>query len=485
MSIQFTDPVLYQINAGVNTTLQSIVTQLEAGVAPVNLIPYLDGAINTINDSLAMAYMRRLAIDMRTENQLLGSIPVFSLLSGNQALLVTNRMNAYKYLVNIITSTVPVHPTYTLSNLAGGASALDFIDLLSLWSTQVPELVPSQYVTGSDVSIYSSDMVAALGQLITNMGIYTTVPYTKNAQDAVNRLYAMAVRVDNSLPTPINLLDGGIHYTINQIVALPTLLWAANAALRNISTQDGQTWLAWAYRTRIMLANLQSMSSSLRMHLPRDVSLSKVQYGDTIQSFAARATGDIENWPRIVAANKLIPPYINGNPTFSNSGGEAVALQIPGVATPGDMLFLPKGNATVPGGTQPNYKYNVLGVDWSFGRPSVPMVPWNGDIPIIYGYHNLEAALARRLITPIGALAVHPTYGSYLPSEVGALATASISSYITAYTKAAILSDPRVDTVDTVTASPGDYTIVVDATVKPVGLENTLHLSDEVIQPLP
>jgi len=72
---------------------------------------------------------------------------------------------------------------------------------------------------------------------------------------------------------------------------------------------------------------------------------------------------------------------------------------------------------------------------------------WNGDIPLISGPTNLSSALARRIMTTLGTLIYHSSYGSRIPPEVGEIQDVSTANLITAFGESALLNDVRVQSV--------------------------------------
>ena len=103
-----------------------------------------------------------------------------------------------------------------------------------------------------------------------------------------------------------------------------------------------------------------------------------------------------------------------------------------------------------------------------------------GDLMTATGIQNLSAALARRLDSALGALPLHPTtYGSGLPSVVQEpmLGTHIISGYV----RTALLQDPRVVRVPTVTVQQQGTAWVIVAQVRVRSIPSPIPVSTQFI----
>lgn len=237
-------------------------------------------------------------------------------------------------------------------------------------------------------------------------------------------------------------------------VALPTLLLDAASLNAVPSSLMSQQVSVIRYVLAQQVFQLAQLLLSFRSKTVAQPGTGYLRNTESLMDFAARVTGDFENWSNIAALNNLSPPY----PGMTNP---AVALQ-------GKPLFV----TGTPAGTntQATYAANVLGSDWDVGPVNGPQLPWLGDIPLITGYPNYARAIGRRIQTPLGALIYHTDYGCSIPAEIGATQSADEAARLTEYGKSAILGDPRTGSIlsATTTLAPG-FQANFQAAITPVG----------------
>lgn len=253
----------------------------------------------------------------------------------------------------------------------------------------------------------------------------------------------------------------------NAMVSAPILTQAAESIVSDPTSSGYQSLRCLRYSWMYLYFQANQVIFNLRDSTPSKVRTEIVKQGDTIMSFAARTLGNFERFTEVIALNSLVPPYISTSRAAN-------------VVIPGDRLFIPTStsSSTVakPQDTfsAPDYLTGVLGVDVYYGPPNVDMLSWTGDFQTISGYANLSLSLGRRLRTPLGSLEPHPEYGSRIPGELGAIQSSSTSGHLSAYAKAAILSDPRVDRVTQIVVSySGNFSVVLKAFAMPVGPGNS------------
>lgn len=191
---------------------------------------------------------------------------------------------------------------------------------------------------------------------------------------------------------------------------------------------------------------------------------------EDIQTFALRTTGNASNWMSIVLLNGLRPPYISRSKDR-------------GIAQPGDALLVPSNslieqdskNAVLP--TQDydlsRYSLDVNSAEVIFGRDLKLVnssinrnnqlydleVTSGGDIAIIEGVDNFIQAMVLVTRTEKGSLKYNPSYGTEF--IVGIRAGVSMVALWGLTVKQAILSDPRVASVDRVNVSFQGDTVVI------------------------
>jgi phage baseplate assembly protein W len=159
---------------------------------------------------------------------------------------------------------------------------------------------------------------------------------------------------------------------------------------------------------------------------------------ETLQSLAARTLGSAERWTEIVNINKLIPPYVTGDP-LQRAGGR--------VALYGDLL-------KVPGSLQ--YSESADDRELIFERDCLlengDIQADAGDIKLVSGTKNLVQAIRHKVLTDTGELLFHSTYGCDVRSLLGATSGPIQAMFAASYVKASVKSDPRVQDVKKIQA---------------------------------
>jgi phage baseplate assembly protein W len=149
-----------------------------------------------------------------------------------------------------------------------------------------------------------------------------------------------------------------------------------------------------------------------------------VRVGESIQQFAFRETGSANQWPAIVALNKLLPPYLDGR------GGQT--------------LLVPSDSRQSGNNIQPDddsvYLKDLQLVDGA-------LTGIHGDLRTVRGYKNLVQALRIRLSTPNNTLIYHAEYGNRIHSLLGDSNSGVLITLAKNFTESALRSDPRIDSV--------------------------------------
>ncbi len=294
-----------------------------------------------------------------------------------------------------------------------------------------------------------------------NASFFTPVPLTNDlGQPMTDDLGNIIYVAGGSEPTP----------TWSTAVALPTLLLDAASLNAVPSTLLSQQVSVIRFVLMNQLSQLAQLLLSFRSNNVSQPGTGFLRNTESLMDFAARTTGNFENWTNIVALNGIAPPY----PGMTNP---ALALQ-------GKPLF----TAGTPTGanTQATYAANVLGTDYDWGGINTPQPAWLGDIALITGYLNFARSIGRRVQTPLASLVYHPTYGCSIPAEIGAIQSADEAGRLTEYGKSAILGDPRTGAIlsaNTVLA-PG-FQANFQASITPVGPGASAVSVSEVIGAVP
>ena len=183
-----------------------------------------------------------------------------------------------------------------------------------------------------------------------------------------------------------------------------------------------------------------------------------VQPGDTMQALAVKYLGDASRWRELAEFNGLTWPYLD----FSGLNWRPASQPASGrVLGQGDFL-------TIPAADDPGVSVDPIGSDW---RP-------DGTPGLIGGQANLRNRLLRRLMTPVGYLPPHPTYGTRLYELLGGVLDAPTLMAARVEIAACLKADPGVLSVDSVKvwADLSKGAVWFDASVQTV--LGALQLSD-------
>ena len=297
-------------------------------------------------------------------------------------------------------------------------------------------------------------------------------PYTGNAYNAVMQMYEASTVAYQMLADADLVNQNSLPTAWNNLVSIPSMLGMAALTGNDPTSLQSQNVNTAKYIIGTTLKSLDTTLVSLRQQVAGNIQLATVRENDNLMDMAARSLGNFEQWTQIAATNNLQPPYIT-------SGATALT------AVPGQQLFLPTTGVVQTQGTVPSYTLNYLGVDIYYGPLNQDIAVWAGDFQLISGYQNLSFSLGRRLQTTLGALVYHNDFGSRIPPEVGAITDSNTLSYITAYARSALLSDPRVNKiVSASTTAYQNYAINVTATVLPNGAGSQAASVNEVLGPV-
>jgi len=302
---------------------------------------------------------------------------------------------------------------------------------------------------------------------LTNSGI----TYPPSLLDTLSNMTDLTNRQVDFLSTYITTSAALTDQQLWNFALVQPLLLQLSSLFWNRVTDDSlQMLLLTKYALQKLILYCQEVLIEYRQLSSPSPKTAILHQGETLMDFAARTTGDYTEWTQIATLNNLSPPYVADT---SRSG----------VATPGDRLVLPTPQASTQ---QSNYFYNTLGVDLNYGPVSGDLPQWNGDFQIMVGYDNLNAALIRRLLTPLGGYIYSTGYGSRLASMLGEPMTSTTIKMMNTYAKAALLSDNRVQSVLNINTTTTELGLAaVKATVQPVGTGATPTNLDLVLQPTP
>lgn len=182
--------------------------------------------------------------------------------------------------------------------------------------------------------------------------------------------------------------------------------------------------------------------------------LVEIKYGDTPQELAARELGDADRWRDIVAINDLLAPYVTGN---SAEAGPRVKLY-------GQMIMVPAVTTSVSAEADASAVFGV-DIDLTGGLLAADGA---GDLRLISGRANLRQSLRHRVVTHLRELLFHLPYGCGAHRLIGKATGGTAAQLGAEYVRGALLADPRVANVESVTSSPTGDVMPITATVNPI-----------------
>lgn len=164
----------------------------------------------------------------------------------------------------------------------------------------------------------------------------------------------------------------------------------------------------------------------------------QTQYGDTLQTFAARVMGDASNWAVLIGMNSLQPPYLTDDPDSVTTG----------VVLNGSFLMIPA--ATAAPATSAD---EIFGTDALLNADGTFAITANGDFATVSGVANLTQAIENALDTDQGELIYHGSYG-YLGRRLLGKKNGPTAGMLAArYAKQTVSADSRIARVDSSTAT--------------------------------
>ena len=370
----------------------------------------------------------------------------------------------------IPTEILPAVSPYSVANqLTTGQPAIGYPGYLEWCMGFTAETPPSGLTTATLVPFATGMATAWLtiaNAIRVLQGNALTIAY-----DTAARQYRVSSVVAASVENIGTFAQTDLPALWNGTVAVPSLLLNVGSLTASPALLGNQQASAIRFTMRSLALQVAYLLLSLQSSIGNVVTAA-LRRNESLMDLAARAAGGYEEWATIATLNTLTPPY----PGPTNQS----------IATSGISLLLP-GSVTLPSGAvAPTYEANTLGIDFDFGPINGPPPPWLGDIPLIVGYRNYQRALGRRIQTPLGTLIYHPTYGSRIPPEVGAIQSVDEAARLAAFGTAALASDPRTAYVvqSAATVQPGRLA-TFSGICQPIGPGAVPVSVNQVISPLP
>jgi phage baseplate assembly protein W len=158
----------------------------------------------------------------------------------------------------------------------------------------------------------------------------------------------------------------------------------------------------------------------------------QTNYGDTLQTFAARVIGDASNWAVLIGMNGLQPPYLTDDPDSVTAG----------VVLNGTFLMIPA--ATQATALTPD---DVFKTDQLLNQDGTLAVTSTGDFATVSGIANLTQALENALDTDQGELIYHGSYGYLGRRLLGSNNGPTAGMLAARYAKQTVSADSRISSV--------------------------------------
>ena len=156
-----------------------------------------------------------------------------------------------------------------------------------------------------------------------------------------------------------------------------------------------------------------------------------IRYGETVQSIAALEMGDASSWTDLVKYNDLRYPYIvatahgkEASPSHLVTIGDTLVIPIEVTLTSADLDNM---------SSQDKEEVSLLALGRDLSMTDFPSFYGNkgthdgilqlnakdGDLSMAKGFDNIKQVIIDHLLTPKGALILHPDYGSTLHELFG------------------------------------------------------------------
>jgi hypothetical protein len=446
----------FQALAYLNNLMASGTTTIGAIANPVSLVyDLLRNSIESIN-----AFQTGQALSIEVQNMTaIQALPIN--LDPVTTTFFNTRIASLTLAAEQISALQPVaNPFTVVSQITAGVSGLvqsNYLSYCVSFSGEVPpvNLIPATlpaFATG----------VATAWQNVANAITLVQGNNPTQAFDTAVRQFRCATTVANV----IGQLQSGpfavqpassLQALWSSVVALPTILLDGESQATSPSSLAAQQGLSIRFALRQIANQLALLLYAISTAVGSAPVTAILRNAETLLDLAARELGNFENWPQIVSANALQPPF--PGPTNQN------------VALAGQQLYMPGSNVQIGANTTPpTYPNSVMGVDYNFGPINGSQPAWTGELPTLTGYLNFAAALGRRLQTPLGSLVYHRNYGSRIPPEVGAIQSLQEAQKLIVLASAAINADTRTGRILSVTGSvqPG-FLATINAVVIPKG----------------
>ena len=113
-----------------------------------------------------------------------------------------------------------------------------------------------------------------------------------------------------------------------------------------------------------------------------------------------------------------------------------------------------------------------LGTDIKFDFDSMDISIEGSGITLIKGRSNLNQAISLRLMSRIGSLPYHLTYGSGLPQLIGMSNSPGVIQIARMFTGQALLREPRIVYVEAIDVGASSHEVIVKLVVHSIDGES-------------
>jgi len=393
------------------------------------------------------------------------SLPINA--TAQAAFAMNNRITGLGALQVYLKATLPTSVTGVASTLLGaGNPAIPDINLLGGFGAWTGEPIPAGYGPGTLTQNavlnqgYWASIVSGTASYYGNYPQPTLDATVRAAQGALSTSTILSqLAIADALQSVITPAQ-----VWNTCYALPASIQAARLVSPSLNLNADQISMATRYFLITMaeqIAGFVVLARGLAASATGNPAAAVItQSGQGLMDIASQNLGNFESWTQLTGA--VPAPW----------GAGAIPA--------GTSISLSSGSI---GLTQAQ----LLGTDLNFGSQNQPIPSWSGDFQINVGLSNFKSSLGRRLATTLGNLIYHPEYGSRIPPELGQILTTGGQSLITAYGKAALLADPRTQsilsaTTTTLTGQPNAVQFL--ANVQPIGPGLQAVNVNEVLTPI-
>lgn len=359
-------------------------------------------------------------------------------LSSTDQSYINNRITSLNTLISDLNDLLPNISNLNYNDLLNGENIINAPDpVASLWESTFTD-APTGLTLDNFYTEATNELTA--WQDLKSAMETQTITWSGSQYDAVNYMIkVIELSINQSQNLTFNSSADPV-FCWNSFIFLPNMFSLASVYINNPASFFMQDAVCFRYT---VLQTIQKLNQ-LMLQINAVSSNSALQTAtfmtnDSLMTFAARNTGNFEDWDAIVTENNLVPPFIATSPTLNT-------------AYPGESLFLP-GNGLVTNSPQPyNYDLDYLGTDIYYGPLNQDMLPWTSDFNIISGISNYEFSLTRALMTSINSLIYENGFGSKIPLLVGNVDSQTTPNDVIAYAESTIMADPRTNSVQNASA---------------------------------